>query len=61
MPKGHPGEKRPADVIGAALLVGRIATGEAEDTRMVARGRVALIDARAAAPAKRGPYKKRSA
>ena len=31
MPKGPKGEKRPADVIGAAILVGRIATGEAED------------------------------
>jgi hypothetical protein len=33
MPKGPQGQKRPADVIGAAVLVGRIATGEAEDTR----------------------------
>lgn len=32
MPKGPRGEKRPPDVIGAAVLVGRIATGEAEDT-----------------------------
>ena len=31
MPKGPKGEKRPADVIGAAILVGRIATGEADD------------------------------
>jgi hypothetical protein len=31
MPKGPKGEKRPADVIGAAVLVGRIATGEIED------------------------------
>ena len=31
MPKGPRAEKRPADVIGAAILVGRIATGEAED------------------------------
>jgi len=28
MPKGPQGEKRPADVIGAAVIVGRIATGE---------------------------------
>jgi len=28
MPKGPRGEKRPADVIGAAIMVGRIATGE---------------------------------
>ena len=31
MPKGPQGQKRPADVIGAAVMVGRIATGEAED------------------------------
>lgn len=28
MPKGPKGEKRPADVIGAAIKVARIATGE---------------------------------
>lgn len=33
MPRGPKGEKRPADVIGAAILIGRIAIGEAEDTR----------------------------
>lgn len=32
MPKGPRGEKRPADSIGLAVLVGRIATGEVEDT-----------------------------
>jgi hypothetical protein len=32
MPKGPNGEKRPADAIGLAVMVGRIATGEAEDT-----------------------------
>lgn len=32
MPKGPKGEKRPADVIGAAVLVAKIATGEVEDT-----------------------------
>jgi hypothetical protein len=32
MPKGPKGEKRPADVIGAAIRVGRIATGEDSDT-----------------------------
>lgn len=31
MPKGPKGEKRPADVIGAAVMVARIATGEVED------------------------------
>jgi hypothetical protein len=31
MPRGPRGEKRPADVIGAAIMVGRIATGEADE------------------------------
>ena len=31
MPKGPQGQKRPADLIGCAIMVGRIATGEAED------------------------------
>jgi len=33
MPKGPRGEKRPADVIGAAIKIARIATGEEEDDR----------------------------
>ncbi len=32
MPKGPKGEKRPADVIGAAVKVMKIATGEIEET-----------------------------
>ncbi len=32
MPKGPKGEKRPADVIGNAVRVMRIATGEESDT-----------------------------
>ncbi len=31
MPKGPKGEKRPADVIGAAITVAQIATGEIEE------------------------------
>ena len=31
MPRGPKGEKRPADVIGAAVLIGKIATGEIDD------------------------------
>jgi hypothetical protein len=31
MPKGPRGEKRPGDVIGAAIKVARIATGEEQD------------------------------
>lgn len=33
MPKGPRGEKRPADAIGLAVMVGKIATGEIEDDR----------------------------
>jgi hypothetical protein len=33
MPRGPRGEKRPADVIGAAVMVAKIATGEIEDTK----------------------------
>lgn len=33
MPKGPRGEKRPADAIGLAVMIGKIATGEVEDTR----------------------------
>ena len=31
MPRGPKGEKRPADVVGAAVMVAKIATGEIED------------------------------
>ena len=37
MPRGPKGEKRPADVIGNAVHVMRIATGEAEDTPALSR------------------------
>jgi hypothetical protein len=33
MPKGPNGEKRPADAIGLAVMIGKIATGETEDER----------------------------
>jgi hypothetical protein len=32
MPKGPQGQKRPADAIGAAIRVARIATGEEQET-----------------------------
>lgn len=31
MPRGPKGEKRPGDVVGAAVMVGKIATGEIDD------------------------------
>lgn len=39
MPRGPRGENRPADVIGCAINVARIATGEVEDDRYSASGR----------------------
>lgn len=33
MPKGPKGEKRPADVVGGAIMVAKIATGEIEDKK----------------------------
>ena len=51
MPKGPRGEKRPADVIGAAVKFMKIATGEIEE----------YIDDAAPKPGPRGPYKGRSA
>jgi hypothetical protein len=33
MPKGPQGQKRPADVVGNAIRVAKIATGEIEDTK----------------------------
>jgi len=32
MPRGPKGEKRPGDVIGAAVMIGKVATGEIDDT-----------------------------
>ena len=43
MPKGPKGEKRPADVIGAAVKVMKIATGEIEeDTEDGGKNKVCL-------------------
>ncbi len=39
MPRGPKGEKRPADVIGAAIRVAKIATGEIEDDKPVDDGK----------------------
>lgn len=39
MPKGPEGQQRPADVIGNAILVARIATGEVEELKSVRSGR----------------------
>ena len=38
MPKGPQGQKRPADVVGCAVHVGKIATGEIEDEKQPVNG-----------------------
>jgi hypothetical protein len=72
MPKGPQGQKRPADAIGLAVMVGRIATGEIEDTSadptktLWSMEDIAeRIEANRPKPAlgergPRGPYKKRA-
>ena len=47
MPKGPKGEKRPGHVIGAAIMVARIATGEVEDTKSSGRIRSGHAGAKA--------------
>ena len=43
MPKGPRGEKRPADAIGLAVMIGKIATGEIEDTKEAASSAAAQL------------------
>jgi hypothetical protein len=49
MPKGPRGEKRPADAVGLAVLIGKIATGEVEDTRDDPKGVAAEAGSRGGA------------
>ncbi len=51
MPKGPNGEKRPADSIGAAVMVAKIATGEIEDNKKSGRVRSGKTGASARAGA----------
>lgn len=67
MAQGPNGEKRPADVVGCAVAVAKIATGEIEDTRLKQPGKhnsgVAGGKARAKAlsPARRKEIAKKAA
>jgi hypothetical protein len=45
--KGPQGQKRPADAIGAAVMVAKIATGEIEDNRKSGRVRSGQAGAKA--------------
>ena len=46
MPKGPQGQKRPADVIGAAVMVGRIATSEIAETPQPVKSAAAKLGSR---------------
>jgi hypothetical protein len=50
MPRGPEGEKRPAGAIGNALVIGRIATGEIDETATTDDGK----NAAAVAPGRMG-------
>lgn len=43
VPKGPRGENRPADAIGLAVMIGKIATGEIEDTTEVTKSAAAQL------------------
>jgi hypothetical protein len=60
MPRGPRGEKRPADVIGAAVKVMRIATGEENEELNRAKSAAAELGARGgkARAAKMAPEKR---
>lgn len=61
MPIGPKGEKRPADAIGAAIMVAKLATGEIAETPVEKSGRVRSGKAGAKARAATLSPKKRRA
>jgi hypothetical protein len=61
VPVGPSGQKRPADVIGAAVMVGRIATGEVPETLKKKSGRTRSGKAGGKARAENLSGRKRSA
>ena len=60
MPRGPKGEKRPADVIGAAVMVAKIATGEIEEKPIIDSAAAALGRKGGAARAKALTKKRRA-
>jgi hypothetical protein len=60
MPKGPQGQKRPADVIGAAVMVARIATGEVIEKQVTKSGRTKSGKAGGVARAKKLSAKARA-
>jgi len=61
MPRGPQGQRRPADSIGCAVMVGRIATGEIIEILKEPSGKVRSGHAGAAARAEKLSQKERTA
>jgi hypothetical protein len=61
MPTGPQGQKRPADAIGAAVMVGRIATGEVTEKLKKPSGKVKSGQAGAKARAEKLTGEERTA
>ena len=61
MPQGPRGERRPADIIGCAIMTARLATGEVEENPKPPSGRSKSGKAGAAARAKSLTKEERSA
>jgi hypothetical protein len=61
LPRGPQGQKRPADTIGCAVAVAKIATGEIEEEIAVPSGKVRSGRAGAKARAEKLSHEERSA
>ena len=63
MPKGPRGERRPADVVGCAVTVAKVATGEIGDTKLKqpAKARSGRARAESLTPEKRKEIARRAA
>lgn len=61
MPRGPQGQRRPADVIGAAVMIGRIATGEVTENLKAPSGKVKSGRAGAKARAEKLTQEERTA
>jgi hypothetical protein len=61
MPRGPQGQKRPADVIGSAIMVAKITTGEIEEKLKQPSGKVRSGKAGAKARAEKMTAAERSA
>ena len=60
MPRGPNGERRPSDPVAAAVMVGRIATGQLEDPKPQRRN-AGLARARALTPERRSEIARKAA